>query len=514
MSNPSPKPHARPSLRRDVLCSLAVVALAVAVRAPRLNQSLWLDEMTTLADYVRQPWSKVLAPRAGQYVPNNHVLHTAVAKLTYAAMTGPADPRRPPAEAVLRLPALVAGSLLPVALAWPLRRRAPGAALIVAVVAAVHPWLVDLGTEARGYTLMLLLGVVATNLLATAGAAYVVAVALAIYTVPLAVLLVPAHAVAVAVTGRPAWRRWAVAAAAALLLATALYLPMARGLYAYYRHPYPASDYRTFLDALPRTAFTGDRLPRQHVDPARPPGHDHPPDAPGSAVFWALPVLVAIIGTALAWPRFPDARPLLATLAATTAIGVVLPLAVPGAAEVRFVTWAAPWFCLTVALLLAATAAVSRPLAGAGLVVLLGLMGWWDAHPLPNQPVREALALADRLAPPDGPIVVAYIGAFETTDVYGAAAPGHVLLPAIDAAQLRAAQAEGRAENGRLPWVVILFERMARDRSRADPGTAGLWRELSTHYRLIARLDGRVSPVAVYAPVDDATTAPAVAAGR
>ncbi len=529
MPNPVPQPRAaRPTLRRDVWCILAVLLLAGLTRAPRMSHSLWLDEMTTLADYVLQPWSRVLAAGAGQYVPNNHVLHTVLAKLVYTALTGgraAAESGALPAEAILRLPALAAGMLLPIALAWPLRRRAPLAALAVAVVAAVHPWLVDLGAEARGYTLMLLLGVVATHLLPTAQpsvrrlVAYAVATAAAIYTIPLALLLLPAHAAAVAVTRRDAWRRWTVGAALAILIATALYLPMVGGLVAYYRNPYPAADYRQFLDSLPRHALAGERLPRQHIDPARPPGLDHAPDAFGSAVFWAMPVLVVILGTAIAWPRFPTARPLLATLAAATVLGILLPLAVPGATEVRFVTWAAPWLCVAAVLLLAAVAdlrptAFGRSLGGASLALLLGLMVWWDVHLPPNQQVREALSLADRSAPKDGPIVVAYIGALETTALYAGAAPGHALLPALDADAFERAEAEGRAENGRLPWVVILFEQMARDRSRTDPATAGLWRALSTRYRPIARLDGRVTPVAIYAPLRVTTTAPAVADGR
>src|SRR5438034_1511858 len=58
--------------------SLVIFALALLVRWPHLSQSLWLDEMTTLVDYVRQPWSRVVAARAGEYVPNTHVLHTAL----------------------------------------------------------------------------------------------------------------------------------------------------------------------------------------------------------------------------------------------------------------------------------------------------------------------------------------------------------------------------------------------------------------------------------------------------
>ena len=222
-----------------------------------------------------QPWAKAVAGRPGEYVPNNHVLHTILAKVAYG-IGGPAA--GPPREWVLRLPAWVAASLLPVAVAWPVRRRRPAAALAVAVVVAGHPWLVALGSEARGYPLMLLLGVVATNLLpgpaaagrsaiagsASAGtraawraAGYAVTLAGAIYTVPLAVLLVPAHAAAVGATRRPLGR-WALSVALAGLLTVGLYLPMARGLADYYRHPYPATmHFPSFIEALPQTALAG-----------------------------------------------------------------------------------------------------------------------------------------------------------------------------------------------------------------------------------------------------------------
>ncbi len=507
--------------------SLAVILLAAAVRAPRMTQGLWFDEMTTLIDYVLQPWSKVVAAGQGQYVPNNHVLHTVLAKAVYTAVTGgraAAERGDPPSEAVLRLPAVAAGCLLPVALAWPLRRRSPAVALAVAVVAAVHPWLVVLSTEARGYTLMLLLGVVATHLLPRPGgrwrpAAYALALAGSVLTIPLAVLLVPAHAAAVwATAGRRALRPWAAGAALALLLTTGGYLPSVMGLVSYYRHPYPAAmTYRYFLDSLPRQALAGQRLPRQHVDPTRPPPWDARPDPAGASVFWALPVLVVVLGTVVAWPRFPDARPLLATLAVATAVGVVLPLAVPGATEVRFVTWAPLWFCLAVTLLVAATADVpvyGRPLAVAALAVLLTLMARWDAGLLTNQPIREAIRLANARAPADEPIVVAFMAAAETVACYADDAPGHQLVPAEKADDFRQAVATAREQGGRLPWVVVPFEQLARDRAATDADAADLWHELQSRYRPVARLPGRVVAVAVYAPRDPTATTPAEADGE
>ena len=82
MPNVPVKP-VQPRTRLRICIAAGVIVLGLAVRLPHLNQSLWYDEMTTLTEYVLQPWSKVLAAQAGEYVPNNHVLHTILAKLTY-----------------------------------------------------------------------------------------------------------------------------------------------------------------------------------------------------------------------------------------------------------------------------------------------------------------------------------------------------------------------------------------------------------------------------------------------
>src|ERR1700722_7084648 len=123
----------KPNKSLQIWCGMAGLLIGLAIRLPHLNQSLWYDEMTTLAQYVLQPWSKILAAKSGEYVPNNHVLHTILAKLVYTLGTG--DDVIPPREALLRLPAFVAGLLVPLVLVWPLRRSEPVLALLVAVVA-------------------------------------------------------------------------------------------------------------------------------------------------------------------------------------------------------------------------------------------------------------------------------------------------------------------------------------------------------------------------------------------
>jgi hypothetical protein len=457
-----------------------------------MSQSLWYDEMTTVADYVDpvRPWSRTVAPAAGEYVPNNHVLHTILVKGSYFGLTGRDDPTAP-VEAILRLPALIAGLLLPVALAWPLRKSDPLPAGVVAVAAAVNPWLVAFSTEARGYSLLLLLGIVATALLPAGRAwrfwGYALSLAAAIYTIPLAVLLIPAHAAAVAVTRCTPWRRWALAAGAAVVIAALLYLPMTSGLIAYYRHPYAATmSYRRLLDWLPRYAWTGERLPR---------------DGSAGAVFWALPVLTVVMGSVLGWRR-PAVRPLLVTLLAVTALGLGLAAVDPAAVEVRFIPWVAPLFCLAIAAALTAVPGTpARITGGLGLAVFLSFSLQLDWRMLPNSPIREGIALADRRVPPDRRIVVLYLGARESIYLYGLNPPrSHVLVPADDEPAMETETREAVRQTGYLPWVLIYFEQQAADRDAEPGGTHGMWTRLIRHYHVAARLPARLGAVTLYAP--------------
>jgi hypothetical protein len=509
----------RSTFRRDLYCVFGILLIGLIVRWPRMSQSLWYDEMTTVSEYLIRPWQRTVAPRAGEYVPNNHVLHTVLVKLIYPLMTDGRDPT-PPFELALRLPSLGASLLLPIALAWGLRKPAPALAGIVAVAAAVNPWLVDLGTEARGYSMLLLLGVVATNLIARrksvsmqAGSEvlrragsdpdepgpseylrtglrwtvlYAIALAGAIYTVPLAVLLIPAHAVAIGVTRSVPWRRWTVAVTAALLLSALLYLPMARGLIEYYRHPYEATlSMRTLLDWLPRYAWTGERLPR---------------DGSVGSVYWAVPMLVIVIGSFHAW-KVPAVRPMLVTLLSATLLGLALAVVDPAAREVRFIPWIAPLFCLALA---GATTAVPGPygrvVGGAGLAAMLIFLVRLDVLMPPNQPIREGIEAADVQVPPGRDIVVLYLGARESIAFYSTSAPKHTLIAAPDEPAMIAATRQSLAQTGHLPWVLIYFEQQAKARDSEPGDVRGLWSNLDRNYHLVSRLPARLGPVALYAP--------------
>src|SRR5215813_13058264 len=114
--NPSLHPaEIRQRLQSDtvIVSSLAgLLLVAVLIRVPTLFQSLWYDEMFTLINYIGQDWGNIVS---GQYSPNNHVLFTLAAKL---ASLGQSDVEG--LTISIRLPSLVAGSLIPVALAWPM----------------------------------------------------------------------------------------------------------------------------------------------------------------------------------------------------------------------------------------------------------------------------------------------------------------------------------------------------------------------------------------------------------
>ena len=68
LSEQSPQTSSlRSPLVREVLIAAIVVFIAVLLRAPALGQSLWYDELVTLANFVGRPWSAIVR---GEYSPN------------------------------------------------------------------------------------------------------------------------------------------------------------------------------------------------------------------------------------------------------------------------------------------------------------------------------------------------------------------------------------------------------------------------------------------------------------
>lgn len=220
--------------RRERIAICLITAIAVACRLAALGQPMRYDESITWALFVGRPWSTIVS--AYQF-PNNHVLHSLLAKLVVSAV--------PWAPWALRLPAFLAGVAI-VPLTWLVGRRVAdrGTALLGAALAAVSTTLVLYSTNARGYSLIVMLFLVmllVADRIRRGTARYGWALlallgALGLYTIP--VMLYPLGVVltwlVLDVRNLPAAervRRMALAAmagASALALAAVLYLPIIR----------------------------------------------------------------------------------------------------------------------------------------------------------------------------------------------------------------------------------------------------------------------------------------------
>lgn len=152
----------------------AIVAGALAMRAPRMTHSFWGDEADAMATYVHgmyKPLKKkdrqgpvyfegAIWPQtffSARHGPNNHVLFSATSRLCLEAwriVTGRKDTEF--TEWVARIPSLAGGLMSLAGLALLLRRwGVPWLGLLAALFMALHPWHVRYSAEARGYALAL-----------------------------------------------------------------------------------------------------------------------------------------------------------------------------------------------------------------------------------------------------------------------------------------------------------------------------------------------------------------------
>ena len=131
----------------DHRTAIVIIALVgVVLRAMYLAQPMRYDESVTYMYFVRLDWADALSTYT---YPNNHLLHTALAKAA-AALFGPSP-------VALRLPAFLAGSVLPVATYVMVRLLYDGrAALIASGLIATSGTLVMYSTNARGYSIVVL----------------------------------------------------------------------------------------------------------------------------------------------------------------------------------------------------------------------------------------------------------------------------------------------------------------------------------------------------------------------
>jgi hypothetical protein len=487
-------PRAEAARLLKISSLLGCIILSLALRLIHCQQSLWADEMNALLEFITAPWSKIVAPAAGEYVPNNHVLFTILAKCCFQIGRGGSSDLGSPIVAILiRLPSLLAGSIVPLALAWPMRRT-PAVAVLIAFFAAINPWLVAFSDEARGYSLMILLGIVATHLLPDATRrwpiAYGVFCAAAVYTVQVAVVLLMAHFCYVLIFQRKSLAAWMRGTLIAAVISILLLLPMLKGIWFYYQHPMTmTAEVGDFANQLPRFALAGQYIPGG-VDPLV-----HIPDFRRGLWWWCLPVLALAFGLRCA-RRNSNLRPPILVMAIATLLFFPLALLSVKVAQVRFAPWCALWLVLS---LVAITERIQFRWGNfaALAVVAVSATGflWRDIVLLPSQPIRQAMLLADAQAPPDVQIVSALLTADESARIYGRQCVQHHQL-VVAASPPMFAQVERAAfkKTGRRPWVILSYEDMPRE-LRPD-----FWDYFQTHYQLQTRLPGRITPVAIYRP--------------
>ena len=482
---------------RDWAIAGAILVLALTVRLPPMFHSLWYDEMYTLIHYVGGAWSNVVA---GSYSPNNHVLFTILAKLVTPFELVDVDG----ATFLVRLPSLIGGTLLPVVLAWPLRREKPVAALLIALIEALHPWLISSSAFARGYALLLLLAVLATNSLPLRPAKidwrYMLLLIAVVYTQPLGIGIAIGHGVSMLLLRRPVFWTWFRSAALAGLVTILLYLPMFGGAKSYWTAPEkPSIRYVQFLDQTFRHAQAGY-------------------DARGF-IHIATPLLILIVGSVLAW-RNGLLRPALLSFGVASVFGLMVPLVIPLAGEVRALHWLIPLYCIAAAGIIAPPAvlqgsvsadAPQRPasaktdpavvraretslmrwtrLAALGVLLLTLCTHIYAVSTIPAMPIRDALVRARQVSAGGAPVIGLYMAAMEARALYDArTAVAYALDDEPSSPGLTPLE---RSAPG-TPTLVVFYEAFI-ERDKPE-----LWRYVQLNYQLVERLPGRISPAAIY----------------
>ena len=209
----------------------AIVVAAAAIRVAYLDVPLRYDEATTYNNFVSKPLYVALANYA---TPNNHLLHTFLAKVSVAVFGN--EPW------AIRLPALLAGiALVPATFALGRLYYGRAAALFAAALVAASSTFVEYSTNARGYTLAAL----ATVIVFLAGAralerdsvgawaAVALVGALGLYAVPIMVYPLGGAVLWILVSGllaarpvRPRLERLGATTLATAVLTLVLYAPV------------------------------------------------------------------------------------------------------------------------------------------------------------------------------------------------------------------------------------------------------------------------------------------------
>ena len=156
--------------------TLAAVLACGAIAGPTLTHSLWDDENESLANYslgkfVREgeegkvrfkafPWRRTIF---GYSTPNNHVFHNVLSRASNSLWRAAAQPRGLQFHHLaIRLPAFLAALGAVAALAFLLKEFGyPAAGASAAWFLALHPWFTEHAAVARGYSLIMLLALLA-----------------------------------------------------------------------------------------------------------------------------------------------------------------------------------------------------------------------------------------------------------------------------------------------------------------------------------------------------------------
>ncbi len=469
---------------RVILGLFAIVALAgLAIRLALVNQSLWYDEMVTLLQYVLQPWSATVS---GTYSPNNHVLFSILAKLCNEGTDSQII------ALAIRMPSMIAGCVAGMLLAMPIRREHPRLALVLALLAVSHPWLVAFSGWARGYALLLCLCIAATQLLfARRWPWYVLAMAAALYTHPIAILVAISHGVAILVLRRPVppvsspaesgkgarpqeppvgtpaalLLPWLISIGITGVIAAVLYAPFFVGARGYFSQPHQASlTYVQFLSQSLRCAQAGDPI--------------------DGAAHLLIPIIVMAVGLCFAW-SWTNLRPLIVTFGAASFLGALVPLVVPAAGETRSMLWLIPVYILSVFGLVS----LNRGRVLIAVILPLGFfaMRVHDIIVRPAQPIREAIDDARAIANTRS-VVGVYMASLEAKMVYGLDAMAYTLEPQGELPALRTVEALSPSK----PVLVVFYpEYLRRDKPE-------LGRYIRAHYQLVRVLPGRISAAEIW----------------
>jgi len=463
----------------------ALLVLALVMRLVGLNASLWYDEVATLTNFVRLPWSELVSDFSSL---NNHMFYSLQAKAAVELFGESAW--------ALRLPALLMGMASLVLIWWLARKEiGRGAALVTLLLLALsyhHVWFTQ---NARGYTGLLTWTTAATILMMSGlrrpgwwpWTLYGLCLAAGMYTHLSAGFFFVAHGVV-----------FAVLVVAALLRPRGQWVrsyPGVRSVQAYYG--FALGGLLTLLLHLPLLdqiqSSVGDVSSSANTsamaewnDPLRTlQEFAGSLDALGPLAPYALVggLLVLFLGAVLVWRR----SPLLAAIYLTQ-----IPLSLALLVALSFRIWPRYFFvdigfvflCAAagaLALVDAVEKAVRRtPLRRAVLPAALALMAGLSAvllarnYAYPKQDFAGAVRLVEQLR---GPRDVSTSAGLASSSIHGYFAPGWpVSASAADLDRLLA--------TGRTVWLITSFQ----GHTRATQ--AEIMRRVDTRFDMVADLPG------------------------